>query len=189
MKSMKHWGGGLLAAGLLLGGCDRAAQVDNESKDLQQAQQEAPRVANDLQKDLDSAKAEVVRLEQKVAMAKEGVTDDVLKERDELKEALKKEDQHVRQEVNEAQGAARELNADSERAKQQLQQTQPQHVEARVKTETQVVPSTSTVQVTKEQVQVPIDRTQVTESGRAQGKGATTTSTTASPTAPENGAR
>lgn len=178
MRSIKHWGGGLLAAGLLLGACDKAAHIDDESKDLQEAQREAPKVASELQKELNSAKAEVIRLEQKLAMAKQGVTDEVLEERAELKEALKREGQHVREEVNEAQGAARELNADSERARQQLERTQPQRVEAKLNTETQVVPSTSTVQVTKEQVQVPIERTQVVETGRAQGTGTTTSTTT-----------
>jgi hypothetical protein len=92
---------------------------------------------------LQKAKAEVVELEKKLALAREGVTDDVVKEREGLQGAIASKRKEVHWEVNEARREAQVLNKDSERATQQLKQTSPSvQVDTQLKTETNVVRGT-----------------------------------------------
>ena len=173
------WMGPLFASVLGVLGCDRGTRVEHEMKELQEAQQESPQVANQLQRDLEKAKSDVVRLEEKVALAKQGVTDEVVEERNDVKEALKRQEEHVREEVAEAQGAAAAHNQAAGKAVQQLEKTQPaQRVEATVKTETRNVPTGASVEVNREQQQVPIENTRVIEQNRAPAGSTSTTTTT-----------
>ena len=163
--SKQIWMGSLFAASVALLGCDRESSVKRETEDLKEAQQQSPEVARDLERQANEAKKEVVRLEEKAALAKQGVTDEVLEERKELNEALKRQEQHVREEVKEAQGAAAVHNTDSERAAQELQRTERvQRMEAEVHTETRAVPGTGKqVEVTREQQQIPVEHNRVIE--------------------------
>ncbi len=159
----KHiWSGTALAAGLALFGCEN--NVQEAVEDLKEARRESPEVANDLQRQLDEAKAEVARLEEKLALAQRGVTDDVRAERQELKGALKEEEQEVREEVKEAQRAARNLNQNTQQAEQLLERTQPpESVRTEVNTRTEVVPGEQEVEVNREQKNIPIDSARATE--------------------------
>ena len=58
------WIGGLLAANLMLLGCDRQSKVKEEVEDLKEAQQNSPQVAKDLENQALEAKKEVERLEE-----------------------------------------------------------------------------------------------------------------------------
>jgi len=154
-----------LLAGLLLAGCNRRDEVKEQLHDLKQAEENSPQVAKSLEQQLASAKADVVRLEEQLALAKQGVTKDVVKERQELNEALNNQQKRVSKEVQEAQGAARAHNEDSEKAREELQRTQPvQQVEARVKTETEVVPSQAPrVETTTQQATIPVETSRLVE--------------------------
>lgn len=156
--------GWLLIAALSVLGCDRGRNVNAEVEDLKRAQAESPNVAKDLQRELDEKKAEVVKLEEKVALAKQGVTDDVMKEKRDVEKAMKREEEHVRAKVEEARGAAREQTSQYEQAERQLEQTAgAKRVEAEVKTETRVVPSRTDTEVRTETQRVPIENTRVIE--------------------------
>ena len=152
-----------MLAALLLLGCDRG-DVNKQVEDLKQAQAESPKVASELQRELEEKKAEVVQLEEKVALAKQGVTDEVQREKHEVKEALKENEQRVREKVEEAQGAAREQTSHGENAAPQLEQTEnAKRVVARVKTETRVVPTQGETEVRTETEQLPVENTRVVE--------------------------
>lgn len=153
-----------LAASLTMLGCDRESSVEHEVEELKEAQQESPQVAEDLRQQLEEAKSEVERLEEKLALAQQGVTDEVMEEREDVKQALKSAEQDVRDEVKEARGAAAEHNAATDKAIKHLEKTQPdQRVEAQVKTETTAVPTTSDVEVTREQKQIAIEKSRLVE--------------------------
>lgn len=157
-----------LAASLTMFGCDRESSVQSELEDLKEAQQESPEVAEELRQQLKEAKSEVVRLEEKLALAKQGVTDEVMEEREEVKEALKSGEQDVHEELKEARGAAAEHNAATDRAIEHLEKTQPeQRVEAQVNTETTAVPTTSDIEVTREQKQIAIEKSRLVEQNAA----------------------
>lgn len=168
----RHTGHGIASIGLIalaLAGCNQKDDVREEVKDLQRAQQEAPQKAQQLQQDLDQAKAHVAQLEQKLTMAKQGVTDDVLRQREDLKRAVKDDDKRVQNEVREAQGAAKMHNADVNKAQKELDQTQPaQRVETDVKTDTRVVPNQNKNEVVKDQKQVPVETTHIVEHKESQ---------------------
>jgi hypothetical protein len=111
-------------------------------------------------------KAEVAQLEAKLALAERGVTDEVVEERQELKEAVRQQENEVRREVTEAQRAAQVHSTDSERARSELEATKaPGRVQTQVQSGHTVVPNNTEVQVEKQQVQVqvPIDTTRTVE--------------------------
>lgn len=154
----------LLIAALSATGCNRSGDVNEEVKELERAKQESPEVAQDLRQQLEEKKAEVVQLEEKLALAERGVTDRVMEERNELKAAVKEQEKDLQREVKEAQGAARVHNTSAERARQELEATKsPGHVEAEVKTERTMIPSDTHVEVQKERREVPIETTETIE--------------------------
>lgn len=162
MNDSRRMQGRLLIATLLLLGCNRGQDVNKEVEDLKRAQAESPKVASDLQRELDQKKAEVVKLEEKVALAKQGVTDDVEKEKNDLQHAMKREEEQVREKVQEAQGAAREQTSQSEAAARQLEQTEhAKRVRAEVKTETHEVPAQAETEVRTESKRIPVETTRV----------------------------
>lgn len=180
MTSKQSLAGTALAVVLSLVGCDQRGDVDKQIEDLKKAEQESPQKAQELNKELNEAKQNVVRLEEKHALAKQGVTDDVIKEKAELQKALGKEEQEVKKEVSEAQGKAHEHNTDVNAAQAELQKVQSaQQVKARVSTETQVVPNQNQMQVETRQQQIPIEQKQLVERKNEQpAVGATTTRST-----------
>ncbi len=176
----RRWLWLLLVVGLGAAGCERTgeSEVSEEVKDLKEAQQESPAEAQNLRKQLEEKKSEVVKLEEKLALAEQGVTDRVVEERKDLEQAVRRQEQNVQQEVKEAQGAARVHNTDSERARRELEATQsPTRVEAQVNTERKVVPNDTTVEVQKQRQEIPIDTSRTVE------RQATTTE---QPAAPQN---
>jgi hypothetical protein len=156
--------GALLAVGLGLLGCEHDSRVEHEIDDLKKAQQDSPKVAKELEEELAEAKAEVVRLEEKLALARQGVTTDVLEERKELKDALNSQTRDVKEEINEAQRAANEHNVESQVAQEQLKRAQPtEHVKAQVHTETQVTPAKTEVELKSEETSIPVQTNRVVE--------------------------
>lgn len=133
-----HWGFACLSASLGLAlACERGSDVEAETHDLAKAQNNTGNVAKELEGQLEKAKAEVVALETKLGLAREGVTDEVLEARKELQRALESQRRELQDDISEAQRSAQALNEDTSRAIQQLQQTQAQ-VEKRLDTETSV---------------------------------------------------
>jgi hypothetical protein len=164
MNSKYIWTCALLAAGVSLSGCDRESKIADEVGDLREAQQNSPKVAADLEQELARAKAEVVRLEEQLALARQGVTNDVIEERKELKNALNEQQKEVKEEITEAQKAAQQHNTESEVAQQELQRTQAKEVvKAQVRTETQVTPIGKEVEIHREQTSIPIETNRVVE--------------------------
>lgn len=130
--------------------CNSGSNIESQTRDLAEAQNNTGNVAKDLEARLQEAKAEVIELEKKLALAREGITDDVLKERTELQGALDSQRKEVQEEVNEARREAQILNKETDRATQQLKQTQPSvQVDTKLKTETDVVRGT------EQQVEAP----------------------------------
>lgn len=179
MNSQRKHAGAALAVVLALVGCDQKGDVNKQIEDLKEAERESPQQAAELKNELDKAKGDVVRLEEKVALAKQGVTDDVVKEQEELKQALGHQEREVQEDVKEAQGKARALNTDVNKAQGELQRVQSaQRVKAQVTTETQVVPSTTEVAVEKQQQQMPIEQNKLVERQNTQPAPTTTTRST-----------
>lgn len=114
---------GCVAACIATLACDRQGEVQQESRDLREAQNEVGNVTAELESELDEAKAEVARLEEKLAMARQGVTDDVLSERKELKESLSEQKREVEGEIQEVKREARRLEQDTAQAARELERT------------------------------------------------------------------
>jgi hypothetical protein len=120
-------------------------EVEQEAKDLREAQSRSPEVAKSLETDLAQAKAEVARLEQKLALARQGITDDVMNERKELEQSLQQQERRVQNEINEAKREAQQHNQDTQKATQALEGSKPPaRVEAEVTTQTRVTPAPPT---------------------------------------------
>lgn len=137
---IRHWGFACLSASLGLAlACEKGSNVEAETRDLAEAQKNTGNVAQDLEAQLEKARAEVVELEKKLGLAREGITDDVLQQRAELQQALDSQRRELQEDINEAQREAQALNKDTDRAIQQLQQTQAQ-VDNRLDTEANIPP-------------------------------------------------
>lgn len=145
--------------------CDRdeggAGDVESELQDLQEAREQAPQVTQDLQQQLQEAKAEVVRLEEELALAQQGITDEVLEEREDLAEALAAQQQDVRQEIGETREEAQRYNQISDQARQALQETQGAAVEARVDVDTQVTEQPGEIESQRVETTIPLETTEV----------------------------
>lgn len=161
--------GAVAVFALAMLGCNRRADVREQVKELHQAEQAAPEKAQQLQHQLDGAKAQVAQLEQKLALAKQGVTDDVLRERQELKSALRQDERDVNAQVRQAQGSANRHNTDVENAEKALERTQPPgRVETQVRTQTKVTPAEQNTDVVRERQEVPVDQARMVEQQKHQ---------------------
>src|SRR5690606_13388779 len=95
-------------------GCDQQrSEVEQQTQSLKEAQGNVAEVTKKLEGELQQAKDKVVQLEQKLALARQGITDEVLEERKDLEQALKEQKQRVQTEVNEAKQAAEKSNKES----------------------------------------------------------------------------
>lgn len=169
-----------LALGLA---CDQQrSEVQEETQELREAQKNVGEVTSQLQADLERAKAEVVRLEEKLAMARQGITDDVMAERKDLQQSLKEQQRDVQGEIKEAKQEAALHNRDTEQAAQQLEETQPPaRVEAEVSTKTEVVEGARTpVETVERRELIPVKGTSVADAG----SGAESPEQNTRPTAP-----
>lgn len=122
---MKRWPiAGVSTACIVLSvACDEQTEVQRQTRELQEAQKNVAQVTSQLGADLDKAKGDVVRLEGKLAMARQGLTDDVLENQRELQEALKAQEHKVETELNEASREAEIHTRDTQAALQALGQT------------------------------------------------------------------
>jgi hypothetical protein len=161
--------GALWGLALCLGGCE--SRVERATEDLKEAERDSPKVAAELEHKLAKAKAEVARLEEKLALARQGITDDVREERKDLEQALKRQGQHVQEEIGEAQRAAQQHRADSNAAEQQLERTKPtEQVKASVHTEVERTPVRGEMEVEQKETTITVPNTQVKEVPSTQGK-------------------
>ena len=136
---IRHWGFACLSASLGLAlACEKGSNVEAETRDLAEAQNNTGNVTKDLEGQLEKARAEVVALETKLGLAREGITDDVLEQRRELQRALEAQRRELQDDIKEAQQEAQALHQDTDRAILQLQQTQAQ-VENHLDTQTDAV--------------------------------------------------
>lgn len=107
----------------LVTACDHDTEVQRQTRELEAAQKEVPEVTAQLEKDLTRTRGEVVQLEAKLALARQGLTEDVIENQRELEQALKDQQQQVRTELGEAQREAEIHDRDTAAALKQLQQT------------------------------------------------------------------
>ena len=107
----------------LVTACDHDTEVQRQTRELERAQKEVPEVTAQLEKDLTRTRGEVVQLEAKLALAQQGLTEDVIENQRELEQALKDQQQQVRTELGEAQREAEIHDRDTAAALKQLQQT------------------------------------------------------------------
>jgi hypothetical protein len=107
----------------LVTACDHDTEVQRQTRELERAQKEVPEVTAQLEKDLARARGDVVSLEAKLALAQQGLTEDVIENQRELEQALKDQQQQVRSELGEAQREAEIHDRDTAAALKQLQQT------------------------------------------------------------------
>lgn len=168
---------------------DHTTEVETQARDLREAQNRSPQVVKELETDLAKAKEEVVRLEQKLVLARQGITDEVVAERKELEESLKDQERRVQTEISEAKREAEQHNVDTVKAQQALQETNPPEVAAEVNTETHVKPSaTPPAQTTERQELIPVRgrETTTTTETRTEPAPAAPPSPAPAPEAPES---
>lgn len=121
---MERWAqiGTLTACVALAFGCDQQTEVQRQTRDLQEAQKNVAKETQELEGQLERAKADVARLEQKVALARQGLTDDVLENQKELQDALQAQERRVTDELGQAKREAQIHSRDTEAALKQLNQ-------------------------------------------------------------------
>jgi hypothetical protein len=157
--------GAVLALGMVACQDRGKSDVERQQKQLSEAQSRAPQVAKDTEAQLAKAKAEVARLEQKLALARQGITDDVLNKRKELQQALEEQQHRVQGDVDQAKREAAQHNEDTMKATQALQATKPPRVQTKVNTETRVTPAPTTPPQTTEREEVIRVRGQAVDAG------------------------
>lgn len=185
---IRHPGYACLAISLGLSvACNERPSIEAETRDLAEARNDTANVVQDLEKRLETAKAEVVELEQKLALAREGITDEVLKERAELENALNAQRQEVQKDVNEARRESEVLNKNRDQALQLLRETQPPaHFDTRVETEVTKGTPPQNEGPPREEI-VPVRGGPEEQPSREPGDDESTTTTTPpAPIAPEN---
>jgi hypothetical protein len=104
-------------------GCDRQTEVQRQTLELQTAQKNVGKVTQELETELAKAKADVALLEQKVARARQGLTDEVLENQRELTAALAAQNERVKAELGDAKRETEIYGRDTEAALRQLRQT------------------------------------------------------------------
>jgi hypothetical protein len=104
-------------------GCDRQTEVQRQTSELQAAQKNVGKVTQELETELAKAKADVALLEQKLARARQGLTDEVLENQRELTAALSAQNERVKAELGDAKREAEIYGRDTEAALKQLRQT------------------------------------------------------------------
>jgi chromosome segregation ATPase len=109
----------------LAGACDAENEVQRQTRELQAAQKDVGKETKRLEEELGRAQADVARLDQKLSLARQGLTDEVLENQKQLEEALKAQDEKVRDELNHAQREAQNHTRQTEAALKQLGQTPP----------------------------------------------------------------
>jgi hypothetical protein len=122
---MERWAriGTLTACVALAFGCERQTEVQRQTRDLQEAQKNVAKETKELEGQLEQAKADVARLEQKLALARQGLTDDVLENQKELQAALQEQERRVQNELGQATREAQIHSRDTEAALRQIEQT------------------------------------------------------------------
>lgn len=159
----------MFGCGLLVApACERENEVEDELADLHEARQRTDQVAGELQQELEVAKRDVERLEEKLELARRGVTDEVIEERGELKEALAQQEQQVKAEIRQAQQEAAQHNTATEKVRSTLQETVPAQVDTQVSTQTQVVPGQTDIQSETRTATIQVENMNVEEEGEAQ---------------------
>jgi TolA-binding protein len=121
---MKSWAlmGITTACFTLTLACDQQTEVQRQTHELQEAQKNVGKVAKEIESQLADARADVARLENKLELARQGLTDDVLENQRELTQALRAQEDKVRSELGEAKREAQIHSRDTEAALKQLGQ-------------------------------------------------------------------
>lgn len=167
--AIRLWAIGIVVSGMALGACDRQRDdVKEKVQDLRAARANTGKVTSDLQQQLDHAKAEVMRLEKEVALAKQGLTPEVRERQQELQGALQRQDKNVQREIDDVQKVAGTHNAEVDEAVKELESLpEPAKVEGHVDSGAQVVPGESKVEIKEDKVNVPIERRRIEQSPQA----------------------
>src|SRR6187431_1494697 len=100
--------------------CERETELQRRTHELEHAREEAPQVTARLEKELAGAKGDVARLEEKLGLARRGLTDDVLDKQRELQQAMRDQQLQLQGDLNQAQREAQLLSRDTAAALKQL---------------------------------------------------------------------
>jgi hypothetical protein len=160
--------------------CNTQREVEKQTQNLREAEANTGNITKRLEAELAEAKGEVARLENKVALARRGITDEVLSARKDLEQSLGEQQKRVEGEVKEAQSQAQQHNQDTQKAVQELERTQPPaRVESEVVTQTEVTPQSRQVETVERQELIPVR-------GGPQKRTVTTTADAGSQVAPSS---
>ncbi len=157
-----------LSALCLLAACDRN-DVAEEVEDLQEARAAAPEEASAIEAELKEAKQRVVMLEKKLALARQGVTDEVVEERAELAAELEEQEAEVSAEVAEAADMAAEHNKEADMAQRALSKgKRVTNVDAKVTTTTNVKSEKMGVKQRTVDAVIPVEKTETKGANRVE---------------------
>lgn len=156
-------------------GCERddegsETEVSGAVEDLREARRAVPGEVREIEEDLTEARARVAHLEEQLALARRGVTDDVRREQRELQAELNEQETEISRDVREAQRRASQHNREAELAQRELAQgEQPTEVEGYVESGARVSTDQPTVQTRRTEQQIEVERTEVQPPLRGEG--------------------
>ena len=107
---------------------EEAMKADNEAR------------LEDLRASVDDSKSKLARLQEKMARAKSGATEEVLEEREDLREAMRAQMNAVQRQIRQSVKAAREYNEMNDQATKLLQESAPPNVRAKVEVDVETMP-------------------------------------------------
>lgn len=165
VKGSAFWGM-VAAGGILIGACqsqESDSQVERRIDEVRAARENAPQEAQRLEQELEEAKARVAELERQLALARQGITDEVVEAEQKLQESVQRREQNLLEESQQLQQEAREHNEATEAAQRELERTpRIDRVETDVETDTRVVPSEQQgVPRERRQTEIPVEGTRV----------------------------
>ncbi len=135
MKDSAWWCAGVLV--LSVSGCDRGYDAPGEMRDLREARKSSGEVVKRLEADLEEARANLESIQKELALARRGITDEVIEERADLAKALTKDRKGIQNDISKAEGEAEKYEENTKAAANLLKETTvPEAVEAQGHTST-----------------------------------------------------
>jgi len=165
--------------------------IAEATEELKEAAEDRDRGdVEDLREEFKEAKTKLASLREQIARADEGVTEEMMEARRELKEVMRQEMKHVRKEIAEAEAAARAYNALNDEAAALLDETAPPRVNAEVEVRLRELPAQAGIESSKKVERIEYETNRV-ERAKREGDAKKTTKPTAAkadsqPTAASN---
>lgn len=100
------------------------SELENEIQDVREARERSGQVVQQLESEIEATRERLQELERRLALAREGITEEVIKERKELQSALEDKSEKVNRKAAQAEEESSELGAVSDEAVRQLDATE-----------------------------------------------------------------